>query len=89
MHLQYLKDNSTTMSLTPLYPRGLTFRSKVVGGNRQEDVTELVELEYKRLLAALVASLDMKVCLAYHKFVISESRLTLLLCFYFAAGPWF
>ena len=78
------------MSLTPLYPQGLAFRLKAVVGNRQEDVTKVEELAAKRLLAALVASLDMKVCLACPEFVVSESRLTLLLCFYFAAaGPWF
>ena len=78
------------MSLTPLYPQGLAFRLKTVVGNRQEDVTKVEELAAKRLLAALVASLDMKVCLACPGFVASESRLTLLLCFYFAAaGPWF
>ena len=78
------------MSMTPLYPQGLAFRLKSGGGNRQEDVTKVEELVDKRLLAALVASLDMKVCLAYPELVVSESRLTLLLCFYFAAaGLWF
>ena len=78
------------MSLTPLFPEGLAFRLKAVVGNRQQDVTKVEELADKRLLAALVASLDMKVCLAYSIFVVSESWLTFLLCFYFAAaGPWF
>ena len=90
MHLQYLEDNSTAMSLTPLYPHKLAFHPKAVVGNRQEDVTNVEELEEKRLLAALVASLDTKVCPVYPEFVVSESRLTLLLCFYFAAaGTWF
>ena len=82
---QYLKYNSTAMSLTPLYPHGPTFRLKAVVGNRQEDVTELEERENQRLLAALVASLDMKVCLAYTELFVSEPRPTLMLCFYFAA----
>ena len=73
------------MSLTPLYPHGPTFRLKAVVGNRQADVTELEEQENQRLLAALVASLNMKVCLAYTGLFVSERRLTLMLCFYFAA----
>ena len=34
-------------------------------GNKQEDVTKVEELADKRLLAALVASLDVRVCLVY------------------------
>ena len=74
------------MSLTPLYPHGPTFRLKAVVGNRQVDVTELEEQENQRLLAALVASLDMKVCLAYTESFVSEPCLTLMLCFYFATS---
>ncbi|KAK0508183.1 hypothetical protein JMJ35_009267 [Cladonia borealis] len=48
------------MSLTPLYPHGPTFRLKAVVENRQKDVMKVEELEDQRLLAALVASLDMK-----------------------------
>lgn len=78
------------MSLTPIYPQGLAFRLEAVVGNRQEDVTEVEELADKRLLAALVASLDMKVCLVYPEFIVSGSQLALLLSSYFAAaGPWF
>ena len=73
------------MSLTPLYPQGPSFRLKAVVGNRQDDVMKVEDLEDKRLLAALVASLDMKVCLAYTELFVSEPRLTLMLCFYFAA----
>ena len=88
--LQHLKYNSSAMSLTPIYPQGLAFRLEAVVGNRQEDVTEVEELADKRLLAALVASLDMKVCLVYPEFIVSESQLALLLSSYFAAaGPWF
>ena len=71
------------MSLTPLYPHGPSFRLKTVVENGREDVTKVEEVEDQRLLAALVASLDLKVCFAHSKFVISKSRLTLLLYFYF------
>ena len=63
------------MSLTPLYPRGLAFRPKVMVGNRQEDVKKEEELADKRLLAAVVASLDMKVCLTHLDFIdLSQSQ---------------
>ena len=82
------------MSLTPLYPQEMAFRRKAVVGNRREDVTKVEELADKRLLAALVASLDMKVCLTYPEFGCFPLNLlfglALLLCFYFAAaGPSF
>ncbi len=69
--LEYLEDNSTIMSLTPLYPRGLASRPKVVVRNRQEDMTKVEELADKRVLAAVVASLDMKVCLTYFEIFLS------------------
>ena len=50
-------------------------------GNRLEDVTKVEELADERLLAALVANLDMEVCLEYPTFVVSEPLLMLLFVF--------
>ena len=73
-------------------------------GNRQEDVAKVEELADKRLLAALVASLGMGVCLTYlefgssfpyFRFSVWVSSLDLLLLYYYwhfflkSPGLWF
>ena len=92
------------MSWTPLCPQEPAFRLKPVGGNRQEDVTKVEELADKRLLAALVASLDTEICLTYlefgssvpyFRFSVWVSGLALLLLHYYwhfflkSPGFWF